>query len=340
MSKRKKQRRRRSHKPLIIILIILILLLIAVGIYLYINWTKLTQPDVRNEPAATEQPADSVEVAPADEPNQQPEQKPAPKEPSKPHSTTTQQGGYTTTTTDAPVFSEPTISDERFEINYPSKVADNQVVQHISYTLSYNNKYEQADWVFYLLTRAMVRGKEKRATGFEPDPQVKLLTAVSSDYTNSGYDRGHLCPSADVRHNNEAQKETFYMSNISPQLPDFNRGIWKRLEEQVRRFAEAHDSIYVVTGPVLTGKMATIGKRNKVAVPKYFYKVIYSPHDGGHMIGFLLPNAGSESKITSFIITVDEIEELTGVDFFPNVTRESELEATLGNFRWWQQREK
>ncbi len=244
---------------------------------------------------------------------------------------------YTTTTTEVPTFSAPTITDERIEVSYPSRVADDQVVQHLSYTVSYNDKYEQPDWVFYLLTQEMVNGKVTRGEKFLPDPDVKLATAVTTDYTKSGYDRGHLCPSADVRHDAAAQSETFYMSNISPQEPNFNRGVWKKLEELVRQFVSVHDSLYVVTGPVLQDKLKQIGKRNKVAVPELFYKIIYTPKNGGHMIGFLMPNKGSNKKLSTFIVSVDEIESVTGLNFFSNVANESDLESKPGNVRWWQQ---
>lgn len=220
--------------------------------------------------------------------------------------------------------------------NAPAPVGDNQIVQHKAFTLSYNNDYEQADWVYYLLTRQMVNGSVGRDAGFQRDPFVTQQTASTGDYTRTGYDRGHLCPSADVRHDSIAQKETFYMSNISPQAPAFNRGIWKQLEESVRSWVRRNDSLYVVTGPVLTDGLAFIGKQTRVAVPALFYKIVYSPVNGGQMIAFLLPNDLISKSISSFIVTVDSVETVTGLDFFPGLAAEDSLESSVGRMAAWQ----
>ena len=217
----------------------------------------------------------------------------------------------------------------------PSRVGNNQIVEHKAFMLSYNNDYEQADWVYYLLTREMVNGNIGRESGFVKDMSVVLGTASTNDYRSSGYDRGHLCPSADVRHDSLAQKETFFMSNISPQTPAFNRGIWKQLEESVRTWVRRTDSLYVVTGPVLNEGLAFIGKSTRVAVPALFYKIVYSPARGGRMIAFLLPNDVITSSISSFIVTVDSIETITGIDFFPGLVDEDSLESHTGRLAEW-----
>lgn len=241
--------------------------------------------------------------------------------------------------------SAPTHSYNRHEdtpyteaINMPSGRVSNQIVSHQSYSLSYADEYEQAEWVFYLLTQEMVRGNAKRTDKFVEDESVDLGSALSSDYTSSGYDRGHLCPSADVRHSNVAQQETFYMSNMSPQAPQFNRGIWKKLEEQVRDWVMIHDSIYVATGPVLRKGLKRIGRKNKVAVPEQYYKILYTPRDGGHMIGYLLPNEGSDEETAYFIESVDNIESATGINFFEGIRNEDSLESRHASPTWWKKR--
>lgn len=224
-------------------------------------------------------------------------------------------------------------------VQRPSKVGKNQIVKHRVFQLSYNDEHEQADWVFYLLTREMVNGSIGRTNDFRPDPDVKLRTAAMEDYTGSGYDRGHLCPSADVRIDVESQSETFYMSNVSPQVPDFDQGIWRKLEEQTRRWVNNHDSVWVATGPVLKSGLKKIGRWTKVSVPESYYKILYSPEDGGQMIGFMLPNDPCDGHTyKDYVVSVDEIETATGIDFFPGVGGESALESKKGAMSWWNRR--
>lgn len=227
-------------------------------------------------------------------------------------------------------------SVQQLVVNQPCAVGNNQIVNHKYFTLSYNDNHEQADWVFYLLTKAMTKGNTERTNDFRADPDVKLVSAYTEDYTGTGYDRGHLCPSADVRLETEAQSETFYMSNMSPQAPAFNRGIWKKLEEQTRKWVGKHDSIYIATGPVLKNGLKKIGKTTKISVPEKYYKILYSPKDGGHMIAFVLPNNACSGKTyTDYIVSVDDVEQLTGIDFFSKISNEEVLESSKGTVGWW-----
>ncbi len=221
------------------------------------------------------------------------------------------------------------------EVQPPNGNARNQIVTHLAYSLSYSNKHEQAEWVFYLLTREMLSGSAKRTNDFKEDKDVELGSALSSDYAKSGYDRGHLCPSADIKFDAEAQSETFYMSNMSPQQPYFNRGMWKKLEEFVRNATWTHDSIYVVAGPVLRDNLPTIGQKNRVSVPEYFYKIIYSRADGGHMTAYLMPNAKIDGQLSDYVVSVDSVEALTGIDFFPKIKNEELLESSTSDTAWW-----
>jgi endonuclease G len=121
-----------------------------------------------------------------------------------------------------------------------------------------------------------------------------------------------------------SMKESFYFSNMSPQLPAFNRGVWKRLEEMMRSWATDNSAIYIVTGPVLTPGLPTIGA-NRVSIPNYYYKVIldYTQPEIKAM-GFILPNASSSSALTSFAVSIDEVEKATGLDFFPALPDDQE----------------
>lgn len=224
---------------------------------------------------------------------------------------------------------------ENLEI--PSRVDWDQIIKHTGYTLSYNEDYELANWVAYELTREEVLGPGSREDSFKTDPAVKTGSATLDDYKKSGYDRGHLAPAADFKWSAEAMSDTFFMSNMSPQAPDFNRGIWSDLEAVVRTMAYDNGSVYVATGPVLTdGPYETIGK-NKVAIPKRFYKVVLDYTDPDiKAIGFVLPNEGSDKPLQSFATTIDEVEEITGIDFFPALPDDIEerLESAYDASKW------
>jgi endonuclease G len=198
------------------------------------------------------------------------------------------------------------------------KAQDNEIVTHTAYTLSYSEKYEQAEWVIYMLTKGRVENKVcKRNDHFIEDEDVASGSATPADYKKSGYDRGHLCPAADMAWSETTMRESFYMSNMSPQVQGFNRGIWKDLEEDVRRWAVENDSLWIVDGPILTNIDQYIGA-NRVGVPKKYYKLVFdfSQKDGYKAIAFVLPNQSSSANPMDFAITVDSLESLTGLNFF------------------------
>ncbi|MFC5408476.1 DNA/RNA non-specific endonuclease [Larkinella bovis] len=206
------------------------------------------------------------------------------------------------------------------------------IIRHDGYTLRYREEYEQADWVSYpLLENEILGDAERKNEQFQPDPMIETGSAISSDYSRSGYDRGHLAPAGDFKFSQQMMRQTFYMSNISPQKPEFNRGVWKSLEEQVRTWALRDKGLYVVTGPVLRPGLPTIGKKNRIAVPEYYYKVIlYCNNPDIRMIAFLLKNEESTRSLKQFVVTVDEVEKRTGIDFFPKLPDqlEQQLEST------------
>ncbi len=222
-------------------------------------------------------------------------------------------------------------------LEIPSMANDDQIIRHTGYTLSYNEEYEVANWVAYELTREEVLGSGSREDSFKSDPAVKTGSATLNDYKNSGYDRGHLAPAADFKWSEDAMSDTFFLSNMTPQAPSFNRGIWADLEAVIRTMAYENESVYVVTGPVLTdGPYKTIGE-SKVAVPKRFYKVVLDYTDPDiKAIGFVLPNQNSDLPLQSFATTVDEVEAITGIDFYPLLPDEVEekIESTANPSKW------
>ena len=178
-----------------------------------------------------------------------------------------------------------------------------ELVHHTYYSLSYSEQHEQAEWVFYELTKERVSVTPVgRTNDFREDRKVTTGSATLGDYRQSGYDRGHLVPAGDMGFSSTAMSESFYMSNISPQNPSFNRGIWKNLESLVRSWGE-NSSIYVVTGPVLNDCSTTIGSNN-VCVPEYYYKVIYDPSEQ-KMIAFVLSNEKAEYTLSHYVTSVD-----------------------------------
>ena len=234
-----------------------------------------------------------------------------------------------------PVAEPPVVSHEAEETENVEYLpaSRGELVRHTYYVLSYDSVHKQADWVYYVPLIAEEGAKAERTNNFREDPLVSSGSASPSDYTKSGYDRGHLCPAGDMTQSEEAMSETFYMSNMSPQVPAFNRGIWKSLEEQVRKWG-VREQIYVVTGPVFTDNKGTIGK-NRVTVPGYYYKVVYSP-SRQQMIGFILPNEKVRKKLTDYVVSVDSVENFTGLDFFPQLpdSLENRLEERSVYARW------
>lgn len=222
-------------------------------------------------------------------------------------------------------------------LEIPQIKTGDEIVHHAGYTLSYNEKHKQANWVAYVLTATEINGIHvQRTNKFRTDPMVATGSADDADYEGSGYDRGHLAPAEDMSWSSTTMAESFYYSNMSPQKISFNRGVWKRLEELVRYWATAYDSIYIVTGPVLTNDLPMIG-HDKVSVPKYYYKVILEYNSKGEKgIGFVLTNERSAASLKNFAVSIDSVQHLTGINFFPMLPDEEEkkLEAKADTGKW------
>lgn len=208
-----------------------------------------------------------------------------------------------------------------------------EIIKHTYYTLAYSEADEQAYWVYYHLTSELINGTQTRTDDFRADPLVSTGSAALDDYSGSGYDRGHLCPAADMTLNKTSMSESFYLSNMSPQNPSFNRGIWSTLEDRVRKWVTEYGDLYVCVGGVLNENLGTIGA-NKVTIPKSFYKIVYCEKED--MIGFILPNQGSSLTLDKFVVSVDEIEKQTGIDFFSGLDDkiETQLESSISTANW------
>ena len=198
------------------------------------------------------------------------------------------------------------------------------IISHLGYTLSFNKAHKQANWVAYELTKEETIKGCKRTNKFIPDPLIANLTANNEDYAKSGFDRGHLAPAADMSWSQQAMDESFYYSNMSPQTPKFNRGKWKQLEELTRDWANEYNSLYIITGPILNPHLTSIGT-NSVSVPNYFYKIILDytkPDIKG--IGFIMPNTNLTEPLEHYSVSIDSVEKMTHLDFFPLLPNEQE----------------
>ena len=204
----------------------------------------------------------------------------------------------------------------------PAIAPAEEVVEHAGHMLVYSEKHEQPKWTAHIASPELITGNLARIDSFLPDPDVKTGTAVTADYWNSGFDRGHLVPSADMRWNLEALEGTYLYSNVSPQRPDLNRGRWAELEDWTRRYVYySKRRLFVATGPVLRDGLPAMqnpGHRNEVSIPEQFWKVI-ADLDGNEpkAIAFVMSNAKQELPVISHAVPVDSVEKLTGIDFFP-----------------------
>ncbi|MAP81511.1 MAG: endonuclease [Aequorivita sp.] len=227
-------------------------------------------------------------------------------------------------------------SSEEFGPNFLPASTTGAVIYHENYTLSYSEEHEQAEWVAYELKQSDLVKNNFDRPYFVEDKKVKSKSADWRNYKNSGYDRGHLVPAGDRRRSFDAYKETFLTSNISPQDRSFNAGIWNRLEQKTRYWAQKYDGVYVVTGGILKEGLKSIGKE-RVSVPEEFYKIIVDVTNGNYKaIAFVISNKPSNKSLYKFAVSIDEVENKTGIDFFPKLddSIENDLEQKIDISAW------
>lgn len=200
------------------------------------------------------------------------------------------------------------------------------------FAISYNNFYKVPNWVAWELTRKETTGSEERKNKFLPDPDLPEPRVEHSDYTHSGYDRGHMAPAADMKWSEKAMQESFYMSNICPQNQGLNRDNWGDLENKCRIWAKKYRSVYIVCGPIYDSSNPKRIGQHKVAVPDRFFKVvlIYNLKNPVTM-GFLFENKARHHKLEKYMVSVDSIETITGLDFFSQLPDniEKQVEANI-----------
>lgn len=215
---------------------------------------------------------------------------------------------------------------------------DEEMVHYTGMTVSFNPRLHVPNWVAYELTADEADGQEPRYKTFAVDPDVEGC-ATPDDYRNSGYDRGHMAPAADMKWDATAMRESFYMTNIAPQSNTLNRGTWGKMEEKCRARARRDSAIIIISGPVLTDPVEMHIGATGVAVPQRFFKVVLSPYASPpRAIGFLVPNGYVKGGMQECAVTVDSVESVTGHDFFSLLPDEIEnqVESHKDFLRWSQ----
>lgn len=243
------------------------------------------------------------------------------------------------------VISECYAQYENIEIPTSSKGKKELILKRKNYTVSFNKELNIPNWVSWSLDKKKLTERvSRKGYSFRPDPDLNPSQAVvTQDYANSGYDRGHMCPAGDSRWSGEAMKESFYMTNICPQHPNLNGGDWHELEQACRRWAEK-DKLYIVCGPILYKKALNppIGKEHKIRVPDAFFKVILTGVEKGNprAIGFIYKNSAGNRPLDSYVNSIDQVERITGLDFFSVLPDEVEnrVEKDYNMIEWKFQR--
>lgn len=247
-------------------------------------------------------------------------------------------GGWSLTSSVEDSESKPKQNDtfENLEDVVTPNSFPSQVVNYEGMTLSFNRDMHIPNWVAWELTATEVAGNYPRDDNFRGDDNV-VGSAEKWDYSYSGYDRGHMAPAGDMKWSKKAMDESFYMTNMCPQAKTLNTGAWKRLEEKCRQWAEIDSAIIIVCGPVLTDSINEFIGDSRVAVPQRFFKVILSPYvDQPRGIGFIMPNTKVPGGMQAAAVSIDEVERITGLDFFASLPDEIENEVeSQCRFHYW-----
>lgn len=223
-----------------------------------------------------------------------------------------------------PAFRRGTKKASRTQYNIEEVVpgsAGGEIVKHLGFTVSYSDIMLIPNWVAYELTSEEASAKEvSRTDEFLPDPQIKGRQPDTRDYSNSGFDRGHMAAAADMKWSKQAMVESFYLSNTVPQNRELNAGLWLELEQKCRYWAKKYDRVWIVCGPIITsGHNEPIGV-NKVVVPDALFKCVCMQKDGRWtMAAFIFPNLALTGDLTEYIFPVVGVEQKVGINVFNNV---------------------
>ncbi len=235
-------------------------------------------------------------------------------------------------------ISQPSAKESSSSYELPRLTSQNkeQILLRLGYTLSYNPKTKIPRWVAWHLSANHTDGDIGRSNDYREDIDVPTPRANVEDYKGSTWSRGHMCPAGDNKWDYKAMSETFLLTNICPQHTGLNSGLWNRIEQDCRRWAKKYGDVYIVCGPVLLNQEhETIGI-NKVVVPEAFFKVILRLNPQPAAIGFIIRNNEGKKKRDQFVNNIDQVERITGIDFFPALPDEIEKKVeAYSNIEDW-----
>ena len=241
------------------------------------------------------------------------------------------------------------VNGQKPQLPKMSRRVPSQLLYRKAYTTSYNRDTRCPNWVMWQLTREHTNGPYPRKgvpyyddngvmlgvgevtsktlrNGYVVDKQAGPPRQEHDDWTKNVFNmsHGHMCPAGDCRWSKTAVNQTFLLTNICPQDRALNNGDWKQLEDKCRKWANKYGSVYIVAGPIFYNRtIRTIGE-NKVRVPDAFFKVVLCMKGTPKAIGFIYPNNGEHHPMNHYVRTVDEVERVTGIDFFSNLPQKTE----------------
>lgn len=217
----------------------------------------------------------------------------------------------------------------------PSGISS-QILKRLAYIVSYNIDTKNPNWVAWHLTAEHADGPYERSNDFYEDEEVEAPRATLADYRRSGWSRGHMCPAGDNKWDEVAMHESFSLINICPQDTKLNSGLWNRVETDCRTWARRYGDIYIVCGPVYLNKEHDVIGGNRVVVPEAFFKVVLCLNGTPKAFGIVVRNNSGQKKSDLYYNSVDEVERITGMDFFYNLPDdiENKVEATANIEDW------
>lgn len=224
-------------------------------------------------------------------------------------------------------FQSSCAQDECIEKPALLKERNEIILKRKGFLVSYNKDYKIPNWTAWHLTLDHADGEIKRFGSYWEDEEVPKPRATKDDYKGNGWSHGHMCPAGDNKWDSVAMRESFLLTNVCPQDKSLNSGLWNKIEQDCRRWAKKYGDVYIVCGPVLLNRThETIGE-NKVVVPEAFFKVVLCLNGSPKAIGFIIRNNEGKKKRDQYINTVDDVERITGIDFFPALPDEIENEV-------------
>lgn len=217
----------------------------------------------------------------------------------------------------------------RMEI--PAYSENGSIFEYSGFALLYDESKRIPTWVAYELTQEEADGQIGRSgKSFRVDENAKVVQADNFDYRGSGWSRGHMAPAGDFKWDELAMWDTFYYTNCCPQDEKLNNGSWNVLENRVRNWARQFGSVYVVTGPIVgENQSGRIGSHG-IVVPDAFFKAVLTYSDEAyHGIAFVMFNNSTAQRIPDSLLSINDLEEITGIDFFPAL--DDSIEESIEN---------